>query len=112
MKMLADNVLVRPEPWPETKLGAILMPDNSAEKKNFARGVVKEVGPGLFLSNGDRPPIEAEVGDHILFYKSNGVQLIVDKLDMVVISERTIIAILEPGDFGELEESTEEKNNV
>lgn len=99
MKMLADNVLVRPEPWTTVKQGSILLPDTAKVKDTFARGEVKRVGPGLFHPNGDRPPIEVNVGDHILFYKRNGVPIIVSEEEHLIVSEREILAILGDDDF-------------
>lgn len=104
MKMRANNILVDPEGWPTQKLGLILLPDNNESKAKFARGVVKEVGPGLWLHNGERPPIEVNVGDHVLYFKAGAASIVVQKTEMHIIQEREILAILEPGDFGELNE--------
>ena len=109
MRMLADNVLVRPEPWTTVKQGSILLPDNAKVKDTFARGVVKRVGPGLFHPDGSRPPIEVKADDHILFYKRNGVPIVVSQEEHLIVSERDILGILEPEDFqDEPNESIEE----
>ena len=114
MKMRANNILVDPEGWPTQKLGLILLPDNNESKAKFARGVVKEVGPGLWLHNGERPPIEVDVGDHILYYKIDAAKIIVQEKEMDIIQERCVIAILEPGDFGEIEatDTSKEKDDA
>lgn len=105
MKMLANNILVDPEGWPTQKLGSIILPDNQAAKERFARGIVTEVGPGLWLHNGDRPPIEVSVGDHVLYFKASAAKIVVRNKEMDIIQEREILAILETGDFGDLKES-------
>ena len=102
MKMRANYILVDPEPWTEQKLGTILLPDNQSAKAKFARGTVKAVGPGLFLPNGDRPPIEAEVGDHVLYFKAGAASIVVNGTEAHIVQEREILAILEPGDFGNI----------
>lgn len=105
MKMRANNVLVEPESWPTQKLGSILLPDNNQVKAKFARGIVKGVGPGLWLHSGDRPPIEVETEDHILYYKASAAPIVVQGREMHIVQEREILAILETGDFGDLTES-------
>jgi len=102
MKMRANYILVKPEGWPTQKLGTIVLPDNSEAKAKFARGQVLEVGPGLWLHNGDRPPIEANVGDHVLYFKAAAASIIVQGTESHIIQEREILAILDPGDFGSI----------
>ena len=104
MKMLANNILVRPESWAERKLGKIIVPSGTEEK--FARGEVLAVGTGLYLANGDRPPVEAQVGDHVLYFKASADDIVVGGVNSHLVQERQIIAILEPGDF-----DNEERNN-
>jgi len=100
MRMLANNILVDPEGWPTQKLGSIILPDNQESKERFARGVVTEVGPGLWLHNGDRPPIEVSVGDHVLYFKASAAKIVVQGKEMDIVQEREILAILDEGDFG------------
>jgi len=100
MRMRANYILVDPEPWTEQKLGTLVLPDGA--KNKFARGVVEAKGPGLFLPNGDQPPIEVEVGDHVLYFKAAAVPLIFEGKDVHIVQEREILAILEPGDFGNI----------
>lgn len=97
MKMRASHILICPEPWTTRKLGSIHLPDS--EKDKFARGTVQEVGPGLWLHNGDRPPIEVDKGDHVLYFKASAADIVVGGVNMHIVDERQIIAILEPGDF-------------
>jgi chaperonin GroES len=104
MKMLANNILVDPEGWPTQKLGSIVLPDNQEAKERFARGVVREVGSGLWLHNGSRPPIEVDIGDHVLYFKAGAAKIVVQEKEMHIVQEREIIAILEPGDFGTVNE--------
>ena len=100
MKMLANNVLVDPQGWPTQKLGSIVLPDNQEARAKFAKGLVVAVGPGLWLHNGDRPPIEVSVGDHVLYFKASAAKIVVKKKEMDLVQERVLLAILEPGDFG------------
>ena len=101
MKMKANNILVDPEPWTTKKLGSIILPDTEKSGKQFAKGIVREVGPGLWLHNGERPPIEVEVGDHVLYFKAGAVDIIVGGQEMHIVQESEILAVLEEGDFSD-----------
>jgi len=101
MEMRANYVLVNPEPWTEMKLGRIILPDNQEAKAKFTRGVVQKVGPGLWLPNGERPPVEVNEGDHILYFKAGAAKIVVQEREMDIIQEREILAILESGDFAD-----------
>lgn len=108
MKMLANNVLVEPETWVEQKVGSIAIP--TAAKNAFARGTVLGVGPGLFLPNGERPVIEVNKGDHVLYFKASAAGIVVGGKDMHIIQEREILAILEDNDFGNAEGESNASN--
>lgn len=101
MKMRANYILVDPESWPQAKIGSIVLPQTD-KGKTFARGTVMEVGPGLFLPNGERPPIEAKPGDHVLYFKASAAGIIVQGKEMHIIQEREMLAVLESNDFNEI----------
>ena len=107
MIMRANYILVDPEPWTTQKLGSIVLPDNQVSREKFSKGVVKEVGPGLRLHNGERPPIEVKEGDHVLYFKAGAASIVVGGQEMHIIQERELLAILEPGDFSTLDTETE-----
>lgn len=110
MRMLANNVLVNPQPWTTQKLGSIVLPDNQEARAKFAKGVVVEVGPGLWLHNGDRPPIEVNVGDHVLYFKASAAKIVVQKKEMHIVQERELLAILDSGDFGTFNDDEGDSN--
>ena len=97
--MRANYILVDPEPWTTEKLGSIVLPDNQEARAKFAKGMVLEVGPGLWLPNGTRPPIEVKMLDHVLYFKAGAANIVVQGREMHIIQEREVLAILEPGDF-------------
>ena len=103
MRMLANNILIHPERPIEQRIGTIVLP--SRAEKEFARGTVEKIGPGLWLHNGDRPPIEVNAGDRVLYFKANAVPVVVAGQEMHVVQERELLAILDPGDFTEKEET-------
>ncbi len=108
MIMKADNILVEPMVWPKIKQGSILLPDNAGIKKNFDHGIVRGVGPGLWLQSGTQCKVEVEVGDKVLYCKSRRLEIIVAKEEMHIIREADVLAVLEDGDF----ETEQETDNV
>jgi co-chaperonin GroES (HSP10) len=106
MKMLANYILVDPEPWTTQKLGSIVLPDNQEARTKFSKGKVLEVGPGLWLHNGDRPKVEVNPNDHVLYFKAGAAPIVVEGKEMHIIQEREVLAILGPGDFGTFEGET------
>ena len=66
MIMKADFVLIEPLIWTEVKRGRILLPDNAIAKQRFGHGIVREVGPGLWLQSGMQCPAEVKIGDRVL----------------------------------------------
>jgi len=88
------------------------LPDNQTIKASFDKGTVIEKGPGLYLSNGEQIAIEVDQGDRVLYFKKGAAPIIVNGKEMHIIQEREILAILEPGDFGTLNDETEGESNA
>lgn len=97
MKMLADHVLVKPETREERSIGQILLPDGA--DKNWARGEVLGVGEGLYLQNGDRIKPDVHVGDRILYFKRDAIDVLDNNRNLHIIQERQAVAILEARDI-------------
>ncbi len=111
MRMLANFLLVDPEPRSESKIGSIVLPDNTEARKTFGRGKVIEKGPGVYLHNGDRPDIDVAVGEYVLYFKASAVGIVVKGKEMHIVEERVLLAVLEAGDLndtikGETEDGT------
>ncbi len=106
MIMKADNILVEPMVWPKIKQGSILLPDNAGVKKNFDHGIVKGVGPGLWLQCGEQCKVEVVEGDKVLYCKSRRLEILVAGKEMHIIREQDVLAVLEDGDF-EIEQETD-----
>jgi len=93
IKPLADRVLVRPVEREERTKGGILLPDTAKEKPQL--GKVLAVGPGRLNDEGQRQPLEVKVGDTVLFSKYAGTELKVDGEELLLITERDILAVVE-----------------
>jgi co-chaperonin GroES (HSP10) len=57
LKLLNDNIAVRPDPFVQS--GLIIMPE-----EDMRTGVVVAVGPG---KKGSKRPLMVSVGDHIMY---------------------------------------------
>ena len=92
-KPLNDRVLfIRTEDENKTK-GGIIIPDTAREKPQ--KGKVIAVGPGKIGENGNRIPLDAKVGDHVIFSKYAGNEIKIDNTDHVFVKEADILAVVE-----------------
>ena len=73
--------------------GGIVLPDTAKEKPT--EGEVVAVGTGKILDNGTKQPVEVKVGDRIIFSKYAGTEVKVDGEELVIFSERDVLAIIE-----------------
>ncbi len=92
IRPLHDRVLVKRVEEQETKIGGIIVPDTAKEKPQ--RGEVMGVGNGKLLENGERVPIDVQVGDRILFGKYSGSDIKIDGTEYLVLREDEILAVL------------------
>jgi chaperonin GroES len=88
---LGDKVLVRPAQAEEKTKGGIVLPDTAKEKPQV--GEVVAVGSGRVLDNGQKIPLEVKVGDKIFYTKYGGNEIKVDNEELILLSERDILAI-------------------
>jgi len=93
LEPIGDNVIVK-RLDPEVKTaGGILLPDSAREKPK--QGRVTAVGDGRLLKNGKRVPNQVQEGDRVLFGAYAGTEVVVDKQELLIMSEDEILAILE-----------------
>jgi len=93
MRPLGDRVVVRPLGREDTTKSGIVLPDTAKEKPQ--RGTVIAVGAGRRDDDGDRIPLDVEAGDQVLFAKYAGTEFKLDEEDLLILSEKDILAVLE-----------------
>ena len=87
---LGDRVVVKPTEREEVTKSGIVLPGTAQEKPQ--EGEVIAVGPGRVLDNGQRSPMDLKQGDRVLFAKYAGTEFKLDEDELLVLSERDILA--------------------
>jgi chaperonin GroES len=95
LRPLGDRVVVRPTPGEETTKSGIVIPDTVQEKPQ--EGVVLAVGPGRVLDDGKREHMDLKKGDKVLYAKYAGTEFKLDGDDLLIISHKDILAVVETG---------------
>jgi chaperonin GroES len=92
IKPLEDRIVVQPLDAEETTASGLVIPDTAKEKPQ--EGTVLAVGPGRF-ENGDRLPLDVNVGDIVLYSKYGGTEVKYSGEEYLVLSARDVLAIVE-----------------
>jgi len=95
LKPLGDRVIVKPKSRDEMTKSGIVLPDKATERPQ--QGQVLSVGPGRHLDNGMRVEPELKAGDTVLFAKYSGTEFKDADDDLLILSERDILAVIENG---------------
>ncbi len=94
LKPLGSRVVVRPLEREEMTKSGIVLPDTAKEKPQ--EGKVLAVGPGdRHPDTGDRIAVELKEGDRILFQKYAGTEFKLDEEELLIISEKDVLAVIE-----------------
>jgi chaperonin GroES len=93
LRPLGDRVVVRPMPGEEMTKSGIVIPDTAKEKPQ--EGTVIAVGPGRILDDGKREQIDLRAGDKVLYAKYAGTDFKLDGEDLLIISHKDILAVVE-----------------
>jgi len=92
VRPLHDRMLVRRIEEKEIATGRIIIPDTAKEKP--MQGKVLAVGNGRVLDNGKKVPLAVKVGDRILFGKYSGTEIKIDGVDVLVVREDEVLAVM------------------
>ena len=92
LKPLGDRVVIKVLNQEEKTKGGIVLPDTAKEKPQ--EGEVVAVGSGRVLENGQRLPLEVNVGEKVIFSKYAGTEVKVDDEEYLILSERDILAVV------------------
>jgi chaperonin GroES len=94
LKPLDDRIVVQPNEAEQTTASGLVIPDTAKEKPQ--QGKVLAVGPGKRTENtGELVPLGIDVGQTVLYSKYGGTEVTVDGDDLLILSSRDVLAIVE-----------------
>ena len=94
LKPLDDRIVVQPNEAEQTTASGLVIPDTAKEKPQ--QGKVLAVGPGKRSENsGELIPLDVAVGQTVLYSKYGGTEVTVDGEDLLILSSRDVLAIVE-----------------
>jgi chaperonin GroES len=93
LKPLGDRLVVRPTPREEMTKSGIVLPDTAKERPQ--EGTILSAGPGRTLDDGTREAMEVSVGQKVLFQKYAGTEFKLDDEELLILSQKDILAIIE-----------------
>jgi chaperonin GroES len=93
LKPLGGRVIVEPIEQEEMTAGGIILPETAKEKPQ--EGKILAAGPGDRDEDGERIPMEVQVGDRVLYAKYSGTEVKMDGKKLLILRESDILAVLE-----------------
>ena len=94
LKPLGSRVVIKALEREEMTKSGIVLPDTAKEKPQ--EGKVLSVGPGdRHPDTGARIPVELKEGDRVLFQKYAGTEFKLDEEDLLMLSEKDVLAVIE-----------------
>lgn len=89
---LNDRVLIHPIEQEEVTPSGIVLPETAKEKPQ--EGEVVAVGPGAWQEDGERRPLDLEVGDRVIFAKYAGTEVQNGDGEYLLLRENDVLAKL------------------
>jgi chaperonin GroES len=93
LRPLGDRVVVKPTPREEMTKSGIVLPDTAKEKPQ--EGTILAAGPGRILDDGKREAMDVKEGQKVLYAKYAGTEFKVEGDDLLIVSQKDILAIVE-----------------
>jgi chaperonin GroES len=94
LKPLDDRIVVQPNEAEQTTASGLVIPDTAKEKPQ--QGKVLAVGPGKRAENsGELIPLGIDVGQTVLYSKYGGTEVTIDGDELLILSSRDVLAIVE-----------------
>jgi chaperonin GroES len=93
IKPLGGRVIVEPIEQEEMTAGGIILPETAKEKPQ--EGKILAAGPGDRDEDGERIPMEVQIGDKVLYAKYSGTEVKLDGKKLLILRESDILAVIE-----------------
>jgi len=92
IKPLEDRLVIKAVEAEQTTASGLVIPDTAKEKPQ--EGEVIAVGPGRVDDNGNRVPLDVNVGDKVIFSKYGGTEVKYGGEDLLILSARDVLAVV------------------
>ncbi len=92
IKPLEDRIVIKQVEAEQTTASGLVIPDSAKEKPQ--QGEVVAVGPGRVDDNGNRIPLDVNVGDRVIYSKYGGTEIKLGAEEYLVLSARDVLAVL------------------
>ena len=92
IKPLEDRIVVKPLDAEQTTASGLVIPDTAKEKPQ--EGKVLSIGPGRVDDNGNRVPLDVNVGDVVIYSKYGGTEVKYGGDEFLILSGRDVLAIV------------------
>ena len=90
IKPLEDRIVVKPLDAEQTTASGLVIPDTAKEKPQ--EGEVLAIGPGRIDDNGNRVPLDVNVGDKVIYSKYGGTEVKYAGEEYLILSARDVLA--------------------
>lgn len=90
---LGDKIVVKRLDAEERTAGGIVLPSSAQEKPQ--QGRVLSIGEGRLVNDGTRRELQVSEGDRVLFNSYAGTEVSVGEIDLLIMSEDDVLAIIE-----------------
>ncbi|GAA4111350.1 co-chaperone GroES [Knoellia locipacati] len=92
IKPLEDRIVIKSLEAEQTTASGLVIPDTAKEKPQ--EGEVLAVGPGRIDDNGNRVPLDVNVGDRVIYSKYGGTEVKHGGQEYLILSARDILAVV------------------
>jgi chaperonin GroES len=92
IKPLEDRIVVKALEAEQTTASGLVIPDTAKEKPQ--EGEVLSIGPGRIDDNGNRVPLDVNVGDKVIYSKYGGTEVKYSGQEYLILSARDVLAVI------------------
>ena len=92
IKPIEDRLVIKVVEAEQTTASGLVIPDTAKEKPQ--EGEVLAVGPGRVDDNGNRVPLDVNVGDKVIFSKYGGTEVKYGGDELLILSARDVLAVV------------------
>jgi chaperonin GroES len=93
LRPLGDRVVIEPLEREERTESGLFIPETAKEKPQ--EGTIMAVGAGKRDEDGERIPMDVEVGQTVLYAKYAGTEIKLEGKKVLILKETDILAIVE-----------------